>query len=135
MAGIMSGFGSPISYGIPQTTPWGISPQFSLQNPLISQLGSNPYAQQQPLHQVFQLLQTLPQQLQQLQQLAYLQQQQLQQLLQVVPTQLVQLQQLIQAALQQTQQPFGQLGAAGGLGVAPWAMTPQAFGAQPGQIM
>ena len=133
MAGITSGIGTPISYGIPQTIPLGISPQPFL-NPLTSQLGASPYAQQ-PLQHVFQLLQTLPQQLQQLQQLAYLQQQQLQQLLQVVPAQLMQLHQLIQVALQQAQQPFGQLGAAGGLSVAPWAMTPQAFGAQPGQIM
>ena len=120
MAGIV-GYGSP----------------FTTATPPISSLGLSPYAQQ-PLQQVHQLLQIIPQQLQALQQLEYLQQQQIQQLLQIVPAQLVQLQQLVQLALQhmqQAQQPLGQMAGAGGFAMTPWGITPQAFGAQPAQVM
>jgi len=82
--------------------------------------------------------QLLHQQLQQIQQLQYVQQQQLQQLIQFVPSQLVQLQQLIQIVaqqLQQIQQPLGQGTGVGGYAVTPWGITPQAFGAQSGQVM
>ncbi len=87
------------------------------------------YYTQQPLQQIFQLLQIVPQQLQQLQQLQYVQQQQLQQLqqlLHLIPAQLAQLQQLIQVVPQQIQQ----MQPAFGQGVAT-----HLFGAQPGQVM
>jgi hypothetical protein len=120
MAGTF-GYGSPFTTGTTPITPWGLSP----------------YAQQ-PLQQVHQLLQIIPQQLQALQQLELLQQQQIQQLLQIVPAQLMQLQQLVQVALQQiqqTQQPLGQMAGAGGYAMTPWGITPQVFGGQPAQVM
>jgi ABC-type transporter Mla subunit MlaD len=117
MAGTAFGFGLPITSAITPSTPLGLS--------------------MLPLQQVHQLLQSVPQQLQALQQLEYIQQQQLQQLLQIVPAQLAQLQQLIQAALaqlQQSGQPLGQMAGAG-FAVSPWGITPQFYGAQPGQVM
>jgi hypothetical protein len=155
----MFGFANPLTSQ--QTTPWGFNPYatqgvginpFGLINPIGP--GINPYTTQlglgyiggtqslqQILPQVFQLLQTVPQQVQQVQQLQQLQQhqlQQLQQILQVIPAQLQQLQQLIQFVpqqiqhLQQTSQPFGQTGLGG---FSPWAVTPQGFGAQSGHVM
>jgi len=136
--------------------PWGASP-YGLQGTNVS-----PHAWQQgysqpftnaltnpassiaqyggpPLHQVFQLLQVIPQQLQQLQQLVFTQQQQLQQVqqfLQIIPGQLVQLQQLIQPVSQQLQQlSASQLPGYSGFGLTPpLAIAPQAF-AQPGFVM
>jgi hypothetical protein len=121
MAGTAFGYGSPFTTANTPITSWGLSP----------------YAQQ-PLQQVHQLLQIIPQQLQAVQQLEYLQQQQIQQLLQIVPAQLMQLQQLVQVALQQiqqAQQPLGQMAGAGGFAMTPWGITPQVFGAQPAQVM
>ena len=118
MAGTAFGLGSPFM-STPMTSGLGIS---SLQGSYLPQ-------------QTHQLLQ---QQLQQIQQLQYVQQQQLQQLIQFVPSQLVQLQQLIQIVaqqLQQIQQPLGQGASAAGYAVTPWGITPQAFGAQSGQVM
>jgi len=158
------GYGTPFGYPTQQQfTPWGYSPLgiqgLGMQglgttglniNPFawqqlhgqslgltpLSSLSVNPYNLQQALPQIFQLLQTVPIQVQQLQQLGFAQQQQLQQLqqiLQTIPIQLQQLQQVIQTVPQQlqqlTQQPFGVTG------IAPWAVTPQAFGAQPGHVM
>ena len=138
MAGTAFGFGSPLmsastplTWGLAQSGP-GISP---IGIPSLS--GQSGYTMQ-PQHQIHQLLQSLPQQLQQIQQLQYVQQQQLQQLIQFVPSQLVQLQQLIQIVaqqLQQIQQPLGQGASAAGYAVTPWGITPQAFGAQSGQVM
>jgi UDP-galactopyranose mutase len=141
MAGTAFGYGSPFTTANSPITSWGLSP-YGIQNQgiapaLQSITGLSPYAQQ-PLQQVHQLLQIIPQQLQALQQLDYLQQQQIQQLLQIVPAQLMQLQQLVQVALQQiqqTQQPLGQVAGAGGFAMTPWGITPQVFGAQPAQVM
>ena len=159
------GLGTQFGYPTQQLTPWGISPYGTQGlgltgniNPLalqqlygqtiattpLASLSVNPVNLQQALPQIFQLLQAVPFQVQQLQQLEFAQQQQLQQLqqiLQIIPVQLAQLQQLIQHVplqlqhLQQTgqlQQPFGQTGFGG---FTPWGITPQAFGAQPGQVM
>jgi hypothetical protein len=130
MAGSAFGLGSPFM-STPMTS--GLSPYGTLGqgiNPIgISSLQGSYLPQQ--THQL------LHQQLQQIQQLQYVQQQQLQQLIQFVPAQLVQLQQLIQIVaqqLQQIQQPLGQ-GAGAGYAVTPWGITPQAFGAQSGQVM
>jgi hypothetical protein len=121
----------------PHASQQGYSQPFTnaLSNPTssINQLGGP------PLHQVFQLLQVIPQQLQQLQQLVFTQQQQLQQVqqfLQLIPGQLVQLQQLIQLVPQQLQQlSASQLTGYTGFGVTPpLAIAPQAF-AQPGLVM
>jgi UDP-galactopyranose mutase len=141
MAGTAFGYGSPFNTGTTPITSWGLSP-YGIQNqgiaPLLQSIaGLSPYAQQ-PLQQVHQLLQIIPQQLQALQQLELLQQQQIQQLLQIVPAQLMQLQQLVQVALQQiqqTQQPLGQMAGTGGYAMTPWGITPQGFGAQPAQVM
>ena len=116
--------------------PWGLSPYAG--QPFGTQSFPQHYAQSfsnqpgygigstQPLQQVLQLLQLVPQQVQQLQ---ILQQQlaQIQSLLHHVPAQLQQLQQLIQFIPQQIQllqqQPYGAAFAgAPGLG-----LTPQAF--------
>ena len=99
----------------------------------------------QPLQQIFQILQTVPQQLQHLQQLQYAQQQQLQhvqQLLQGVPAQLAQLQQLIQIVpqqiqqlQQQQQQPYvPSTGLSSFAATPPWGIASQGFG-QSGQVM
>lgn len=121
----------------PGALSFGLQGQTIAPTVLQSLAGPSPYATL-PIQQVFQLLQSVPQQLQALQQLQYIQHQQLQQLAQIVPAQLAQLQQLIQAALQQiqlTQQPFGQVAGAGGFAVSPWGITPQIYGAQPAQVM
>ena len=142
MAGTAFGYGSPFTTANTPITSWGLSP-YGIQNQgiapgaLQATAGLSSYAQQ-PLQQVHQLLQIIPQQLQALQQLEYLQQQQIQQLLQIVPAQLMQLQQLVQVALQQiqqTQQPLGQITGAGGYAMTPWGITPQVFGGQPAQVM
>jgi hypothetical protein len=88
---------------------------------------------QQPLQQIVQSLQIIPQQLQHLLQLAYAQQQQAQYLMQFIPHQLQQLQQqlLAHAGFQPVtaQQAFG----------APFTQIPgglaQPFGTQPGYVM
>jgi hypothetical protein len=145
MAGSVFSFGSPITYPGSQPIPFGLSPY----GPFT--LGGSPFTSPQPygqpLQQILNVLQILPQQLQHLQQLQYVQQQQLQhvqQLLQVVPAQLAQLQQLIQFVpqqIQQMQQPaqvpqsFGQSSGLSGLAAAaPWGTAPQVFG-QSGQVM
>ena len=105
MAGSAFGFGSPITYPISQPIPFGLSPYGPFT--LSASLFTSPQQYGQPLQQILQILQIVPQQLQHLQQLQYVQQQQLQhvqQLLQVVPAQLAQLQQLIQFVPQQIQQ-------------------------------
>lgn len=148
VAGTTFGFGNPTSFATP-AAPWGFSPfasqglgfQPSAQQPYIQPslgqslagYGINPG---QPLQQVLQLLQVVPQQLQQLQILQQQQSHQLQWLLQIVPAQLQQLQQLIQIVPQQLQQlqqqPFG-TASSGQLG---FGLAPQIFGGQTaGQVM
>lgn len=114
--------------GITTPMPMGLSPYSGVSvNPFLVPQAS------QPLQQIQQLLQTVPQQLQQLSQLANFQQHQLQQLqhvLQFIPAQLAQLQQALQSN-PQTQQQFGS-----GIPTVPlWGAAPQAFGAQPGYLM
>jgi hypothetical protein len=164
MAGNAFGFGWPITYptspvissglspygvqGIQgfSSNPFGFQPQY-WQSPTNYPVGVNPFSAQ-PLQQILQLLQIVPQQLQHVQQLEYQQQQllqHLQQLLQVIPTQLAQLQQLIQFVPQQIQQmqqpsqlqqPFGQIAGLGGFASQPQAaMAPHVFGAQTGHVM
>jgi hypothetical protein len=145
MAGSVFGFGSPITYPTSQPIQLGLSPY----GPFTVSGGpfTSPQPYGQPLQQILQILQIVPQQLQHLQQLQYVQQQQLQhvqQLLQVVPAQLAQLQQLIQFVPQQIQQmqqlsqapqPFGQASGLSGLAAAsPWGVAPQVFG-QSSQVM
>ena len=128
MAGSTFGVGFPISYPASQLSPFGISPYVGGQT-----VSSNPFVSQQqqygqPLHQIFQLLQVVPQQLQHLQQLAYIQQQQLQQVLQTV--------QLLLQQPSQLQQPFGQMAGIGGFAATPpWGITSQPFSTQPGHVM
>ena len=145
MAANAFGFGSPITYPLSQPIPFGLSaygPFAVSSNPF-----SLPQPYGQPLPQMLQSLQIVPQQLQHLQQLQYVQQQQLQQvqqLLQVLPAQLAQLQQLIQFVpqqiqqlqhLPQVQQPFGQAsGLSGFAATGPWGIAPQVLG-QSGQVM
>jgi len=93
--------------------PFGIQsfPQQYYGQPSASQFGYGLGAAQ-PLQQILQFLQAVPQQLQQLQILQQQQLAQVQQLLQLVPAQLQQLQQLIQFVPQQVQylqqqQPYG----------------------------
>ncbi|HWW83244.1 MAG TPA: hypothetical protein VNZ26_06555 [Vicinamibacterales bacterium] len=149
--GTTFGVGTPLSYPIPQ--PWGQSPyanagygqqaygpqpfgppafaQPYAQGILTPSIGGNPFAGAQPLQQIAQLLQVVPQQLQQLQMLHQQQLGHLQQLLQIVPAQLQQLQQLIQIVPQQVQhlqqQPFSSPQLPGSLG---FGLTPQAFAGQ-----
>ncbi|SRR5581483_9195956 len=102
-AGTTFGIGTPIMNPSFQS-PWGFSPYAGQQAPMgvgqygFGQPGIN------PIHQIAQLLQIVPQQLQQLQ---FLQQQlaHLQQLLQHVPQQLQQLHYLLQNLPHQLQQP------------------------------
>jgi hypothetical protein len=105
-------------------TPW---------NPYASAYGSN------PIHQVFHLLQIVPQQLQQLQQLNAVQQQQIQQLQQVVHLIPTHIQQLIASSAQQQPSPFqsplGQVGLGALGGISPFGIGQQAFGVQPGHVM
>jgi hypothetical protein len=150
LTGSMFGIGTPGIYGQPQN-PWGFSPNigqgpgaqpFSQQqygqafsNPFVGGgygMGSAGIGSMQPLQQIAQLLQIVPQQLQQMQllqqQLVHLQQQ----LLQLVPAQLQQLQQLLQNVpqqVQQFQQPWQQTGA-GASGPLGFGMAPQPFGGQ-----
>jgi hypothetical protein len=145
MAGSTLGFGSPITYPTSQPIPFGLSPY----GPFTVSGGpfTSPQPFGQPVQQLLQILQSVPQQLQQLQQVQYVLQQQLQhvqQLLQVVPAQLAQLQQLIQFVPQQIQQmqqlsqapqPFGQASGQSGLAATtPWGVAPQIFG-QSSQVM
>jgi len=88
----------------------------------------------QPLQQILQFLQVVPQQLQQVQVLQQQQLLQLQHLLQLVPAQLQQLQQLIQIVPQQVQylqqqQPYGSA-ISGGFG-----LVPQTFAGQGGSYV
>ena len=145
MAGSVIGSASPFTYPISQPISFGLSPY----GPLT--VSASPFASPQqygqPLQQILQILQIVPQQLQHLQQLQSVQQQQLQhvqQLLQVVPGQLAQLQQLVQLVPQQIQQiqqpsqvlqPLGQSsGPSGFAAAAPWGAAPPVFG-QPGLVM
>ena len=136
------GIGTPFTQ---QTIPY-FGTSYGLQgaglNPLTAQqygqAGLSPYGVQ-PVQQVVQLLQTVPQQLQQLHQLLFVQQQQLQQvqqLIQVIPSQLSQLQQLVQFGLQQIPQlSTSQLSGFSGFGVgSPWGVSPQSY-AQTGHVM
>ena len=147
MAGTSFGIGGPQTNPFTQASPWSPQGFQGLASNLFGmpQFGGQPltglpFSQVQPIQQIAQLLQIVPQQLQQLQQLAYVQQQQLQQLqqfVQIIPAQLAQLQQLIQYVpqqIQQMQQPLGQ-GFGGLLGSSPLGISPQAFGAQPGYLM
>jgi hypothetical protein len=139
MASTTLGLGMPIGAPTTSLTPWGLSPYSGVTtNPFtVPQLGFNPYAAQ-PLQQISQVLQIVPQQLQQLLQLEHVRQHQLQQLqqtLQFFPVQLAQLQQLIQFAphhIQPLQQPFGTVGAAL---PSSWGVSPQMMGAQPSYVM
>ena len=153
MGGTMFGVGSPFTSAASQTYPTSQLSPCGLSAYGAPASGANPYSLQQqqyaqPLQQILQVLQIVPQQLQQLQQLEYVQQQQLQQLQQIlhaIPAQLAQLQQLIQFVPyqihqmqqpSQVQQPFGQLPGVGGFAGTPqWGISPQVFGAQPGQVM
>jgi len=149
MIGSSFGLGTPLTNPVSPLGAWGLSQG-------VQGLGANPFAAQQfsgqpftnipgstaqPLQQIVQLLQIVPQQLQQLQQLGYVQQQQLQQLqqlVQVIPAQLAQLHQLIQFVPQQIlqmQNPFSQGLGPGALGSAPLGISPQIFGTQPGYLM
>jgi hypothetical protein len=142
MAGSVIGSASPFTYPISQPISFGLSPY----GPVT--VSASPFASPQqygqPLQQILQILQIVPQQLQHLQQLEYVQQQQLQhiqQLLQVVPAQLAQLHQLIQFVPQQIQQlsqspqSFGQASGLSGFAAAsPWGVAPQVFG-QSSQVM
>ena len=151
MAFTTFGIGAPINPA--PALPWGTPPYGVSVNPYLAQ---QPYGQPfmngplspvaqtpsfgaPPLHQVFQLLQIVPQQLQQLQQSIIVQQQQLQQiqqLLQLIPGHLVQLQQLNQLGPQQIQQPVSsQLPGLTGFGATvPWGSPQQVF-AQPGHVI
>ena len=149
MAFTTFGLGAPInpapalSWGTP---PYGVSvnPYLAQQpygqpfmNVPLSPVAQTPSFGVPPLHQIFQLLQIVPQQLQQLQQSIIVQQQQLQQiqqLLQLIPVHLAQLQQLIQPQqIQQTSSPH--LPGLTGFGATvPWGIAPQVF-AQPGHVM
>ena len=140
IAGTTFGIGTPTPFP-GQGTSWGVSPYagqgFGAQ-PFPSQPYLQPFSNQiagqgigagQPLPQILQCLQIVPQQLQQLQVLQQQQLLQLQQLLQVVPAQLQQLQQLIQFVPQQVQylqqqQPFGSA-ISGGFGLVPQAFAGQ----------
>ena len=141
-AGTSFGIGTPSNYPGAQS-PWGFSPYtsqpFGLSTPFQSGgLGGGPFgisSQHQPLQQIAQLLQIVPQQLQQLHVLQQQQLQYLQQLLQVVPAQLQQLQQLQQLIqsvpqqiqqLQQQAQPFG--AGIGGFGLVPSPFAGQSAG-------
>ena len=141
IAGTTFGIGAPATFPVPAIS-WGVSPYAG------QALGAQPFPSQpyvpfsnqsiagqgigagQPLPQILQFLQIVPQQLQQLQVLQQQQLLQLQQLLQVVPAQLQQLQQqLIQLVPQQVQylqqqQPFGSA-IPGGFGLAPHAFAGQ----------
>jgi hypothetical protein len=138
MAFTTFGIGAPINPAL--ALSWGAPPYGVSVNPYLVQ---QPYGQPPtpsfggpPLHQVFQLLQIVPQQLQQLQQSILIQQQQLQQiqqLLQLIPGHLVQLQQSNQLVPQQMQQ-TSQLGLTGFGATVPWGIAPQGF-AQPGHVM
>jgi len=125
VAGTTFGIGTPTAFPVPAISG-GVFP-YAGQAP-----GVQPFPQlgtAQPLQQILQFLQVVPQQLQQLQ---VLQQQQLlhiQQLLQLVPAQLQQLQQLIQVVPQQIQylqqqQPYGSA-ISGGFGLVPQAFAGQ----------
>ncbi len=145
LTGSMFGIGTPGIYPMSQS-PWGSQgfgaqpfPQQSygqtFSNPFIGGgYGAAPYGvgTGQPLQQVVQLLQMIPQQLQQLQLLHQQQLAHLQQLLSVVPAQLQQLQQILQSVPQQGQQPqqqwqpFG----AGASGPTGFGLVPPAFAGQ-----
>jgi len=116
------GIGTPVNPV--QLIPWGISP-YGVQGP-----GFTPYFSfgqplaAQPVQQVVQALQIVPQQLQQIQQL-----------LQLIPGQLAQLQQLTQLLPQQIQQLLASQFPGTGFGLtSPWGITPQVF-AQPAHVM
>jgi len=135
--GTTFGIGTPTTFPS-QAISWGLPyggqalggqqfPQFS--QPFSSQsIIGNAIGGAQPLQQILQFLQIVPQQLQQLQALQQQQLLQLQQLSQFVPAQLQQLQQLIQVLPQylQQQQPYGS--AIGGPGA--FGLVPQAFAGQ-----
>jgi len=132
-AGTSFGIGTPSIYPGAQS-PWGSLPYGSqLSSPFQTagfgggSLGIG--GQQQPLQQVAQLLQILPQQLQQLHLLHQQQLQYLHQLLQVVPAQLQQLHQLIQLIPQQIQQ-FQQQGQPFGAGIGGFGLVPSPFAGQ-----
>jgi hypothetical protein len=110
LAGTTFGIGTPTAFP-GSATPWGFSPYAGPTpgtQPFPQQQYGQPFANQsiagfgtgaaQPLQQILQFLQVVPQQLQQLHALQQQQLLQLHQLLQVIPAQLHQLQQLIQIA-------------------------------------
>src|SRR5262245_43870384 len=113
VTGTTFGIGTPTAFP-GQLTPWGFSPyagQLQGVQPFPPQQSFQPIANPfgagygigaaQPLQQILQFLQIVPQQLQQLQGLQQQQLAQIQQLLQLVPAQLQQLQQLLQMVPQQ----------------------------------
>jgi hypothetical protein len=137
LAGTTFGIGTPTTFP-GSASPWGFSP-YTGQAP-----GTQPFLQQQqqygqpfsnqsiagfgigaaqPLQQILQVLQIVPQQLQQLHVLQQQQLIQLQQLLQLIPAQLQQLQQLIQIA------PHQALGSAISNPVG-FGLVPQTFAGQ-----
>ena len=95
-------FGTPLSSFSSQQTPFGQQSPYGI--------SMTP----QPVQQALQLLHIVAQQQQQLLQIAHVQLQHLQYLQQVIPQ-----------SIQQSQQPFGQIGAGAGFqGIAPWAGSP-----------
>jgi len=132
--------GTPFGTATMPLSPYGLSPYSGVGvNPFLVQQSTiaNPYATQQQLQQVQQVLQAVPQQIQHLLQLQFQQQQQLQQLqqvLQIIPAQLAQLQQLQFTAhhASQLQQPFGLTSAPI---FSPWGISSQIGGAQPSYVM
>jgi len=137
VAGTTFGIGTPTAFPVPANSggvfPYagqapGVQPfpQQSFSNQSIAGYG---IGTAQPLQQILQFLQIVPQQLQQLQVLQQQQLLQIQQLLQLVPAQLHQLQQLVQVVPQQVQylqqqQPFGSA-ISGGFGLVPQAFAGQ----------
>lgn len=134
VTGTTFGIGTPTAFpAIPGVFPYAGQapgaqpfPQQWFSNQSIAGYGSGTA---QPLQQILQFLQVVPQQLQQLQVLQQQQMLQLQQLLQLVPAQLQQLQQLIQIVPQQVQflqqqQPYGSA-ISGGFGLVPQTFAGQ----------
>jgi len=139
--GTAFGAGIPSAYPVSQN-PWGVSPYTFLGSGQLSPFAAGGIGGQfglgapiqQPLQQIAQLLQIVPQQLQQLYALQQQQLQYLHQLLQQVPAQLQQLHQLIQFVPYQIQQlqhtqPFGAgIGGPVGFGLVPSQFAGQASG-------
>jgi hypothetical protein len=135
MGGTTFGIGLPFSYPTSQFNPFASSPYGTYGFGSSPHWGQQQQQYAQPLQQIFQILQAVPQQLQQVQQI-----------LQVIPVQLAQLQQLIQFVPQQihqgqqpsqAQQPLGHVPSLGGFPptTPQWGISPQVFGPQPSHVM